>query len=156
LKPTAAAAIEALDPDHVAAAIAGDGRIGVSVDGKEHELGPDDVTLVMQPLDGYEVEAQAGRAVALALELDDELRAEGWAREIVHAVQNARKDAGLEVTDRIVLSLGGDEELLEAARAHEAYLAGETLATSIAYEGEGAGSRVMIDGSRLEISLERA
>ena len=77
------------------------------------------MTLVMQPLEGYEVEAEAGRAVALALELDDELRREGLAREIVHAVQNARKQAGLEVSDRIALPLGGDEELLEAARAHE-------------------------------------
>ena len=63
----------------------------------------DDITLVMEPLEGYQVEAEAGHAVALALELDDELRREGLAREIVHAVQNARKEAGLEVTDRIEL-----------------------------------------------------
>ena len=92
----------------------------------------------MEPLEGYQVEAEAGRAVALALELDDELRREGLAREIVRAVQNARKEAGLEVTDRIALALGGDEELLAAARAHEDYVAGETLATSVGYE---AGER---------------
>ena len=62
---------------------------------------------------------EAGRAVALALELDDELRREGLAREIVHAVQNARKEAGLDVSDRIDLTSGGDDDLLEAARAHE-------------------------------------
>ena len=61
----------------------------------------------MKPLDGYQVEAEAGRAVALALELDDELRREGLAREIVHAVQNARRESGLEVTDRIELTPGG-------------------------------------------------
>ena len=92
----------------------------------------------MEPLDGYQVEAEAGRAVALALELDDELRREGLAREIVHAVQNARREAGLEVTDRIELRLAGDAELLDAARAHEAYVAGETLATSVSYDGEPA------------------
>ena len=70
----------------------------------------------MEPLDGYEVEAEAGRAVALALELDDELRREGLAREIVHAIQNARKQAGLDVSDRISLTLGGDDGLVEAAR----------------------------------------
>ena len=86
----------------------------------------------MEPLEGYQVEAEAGHAVALALELDDELRREGLAREIVHAVQNARRDAGLEVTDRIALALGGDAELLDAARAHEDYVAGETLATAVA------------------------
>ena len=125
------------------------------MDGQEHELPPDDVSLVMSPLDGYQVEAEAGRAVALALELDDELRREGLAREIVHAVQNARRAAGLEVTDRIELRLGGDAELLDAAHAHEAYLAKETLATSVSYDGaDGAASEV--DGRELRIAVKRS
>ncbi len=131
------------------------GEIGINVDGDEHILGPDDITLALQPLDGYEVEAEAGHAVALQLELDDELRREGLAREIVHAVQIARKDAGLEITDRIELALGGDEELLDAARAHEDYLAGEVLATSVAYDG-GGGAAAEIDGHRLAISVARS
>jgi isoleucyl-tRNA synthetase len=154
LMPKAAAAIEALDPEAVADAVAGRRPLGVNVDGQEHELQPEDVTLVMRPLDGYQVEAEAGRAVALALELDDELRREGLAREIVHAVQNARREAGLEVTDRIQLSLGGDAELLEAARAHQDYVAGETLATSVAYDG--AGEPTEIEGRELRISVVRA
>ena len=104
--PQVAAAIEALDPSSVADAIAGERKIGINVDGPEHALEPEDLSLVMRPLDGYQVEAESGHAVALALELDDELRREGLAREIVHAVQNARRDAGLEVTDRIGLVLG--------------------------------------------------
>jgi isoleucyl-tRNA synthetase len=153
--PKAAAAIDALDPGHVAEAVRGERRIGINVDGAEHELAPDDVTLVMQPLDGYQVESESGRAVALALELDDELRREGLAREIVHAIQNARKEAGLEVTDRISLALGGDEELLEAARAHENYVSGEVLATSVTYDGSG-GQPATIGGRKLEIAIERA
>ena len=94
---------------------------------------------MMEPLEGYQVEAEAGHAVALALELDDELIREGLAREIVRAVQNARKEAGLEITDRIALQLGGDEELLAAARAHEDYVTGETLATSVAYSRQRRG-----------------
>ena len=129
--PQVAAAVEALDPVHVARVMADGGEIGINVDGDEHILGPDEVTLALQPLDGYEVEAEAGHAVALQLELDDELRREGLAREIVHAVQNARKETGLEITDRIELSLGGDEDLLAAAREHEPYIAGEVLATSL-------------------------
>jgi isoleucyl-tRNA synthetase len=78
------------------------------------------------------------------------------AREIVHAVQNARRDAGLDVTDRIGLVLGGDSELLDAARAHEAYVAGETLATTVGYDGEAAGGATQIDGRELRIGLERA
>ena len=146
--PQVAAAVEALDPSHVAEAIRGERRIGINVDGHEHALEPDDLTLVMQPLEGYEVEAEAGRAVALALELDDELRREGLAREIVHAVQNARKQAGLEVSDRIALTLGGDDGLLEAARAHEDYVAGETLATSVTYDGGGRRGRGRDRGPR--------
>ena len=108
----------------------------------------------MEPLEGYEVEAEAGRADALALELDDELRREGLAREIVHAVQNARKGAGLQVEDRIELTLGGDEELLSAARAFADYLARETLATGVTFDG-AAGDAVTIDGRPLAISVAR-
>ena len=88
----------------------------------------------MKPLEGYQVEREGSHAVALELEIDDELRDEGWAREIVHAVQIARQQAGLEVTDRIALTLDGDEELIGAARAHEGYIAGETLAVEVSYE----------------------
>jgi isoleucyl-tRNA synthetase len=153
--PQVAAAVAALDAAHVAAVLAGGGEIGIAIDGTDHSLGPDDVTLALQPLDGYEVEAEAGHAVALQLELDDELRREGLAREIVHAVQIARKEAGLEITDRIALALGGDEDLLAAARAHADYLAGEVLATSVAYEA-GEGIAAKIDGRELTISVTRA
>ena len=139
--PQVAAAVAALDAAHVAAVMADGGEVGINVEGDEHTLGPDEITLALQPLDGYEVEAEAGHAVALQLELDDELRREGLAREIVHAVQIARKEAGLEITDRIELSLGGDEELLDAARAHEAYLAGEVLATVVAYGATDGAAR---------------
>jgi isoleucyl-tRNA synthetase len=152
--PQVAAAVEALDPKHVAEVMADGGEVGINVDGGEHTLGADEVTLSLQPLEGYEVEAEAGHAVALQLELDDELRREGLAREIVHAVQNARKAAGLDISDRIALSLGGDEELLAAARTHEPYIAGEVLATSVAYDAT-AGAPVRIDGRDLHISVTR-
>jgi isoleucyl-tRNA synthetase len=153
--PLVAAAVEALDAGHVAATLAEGGEIGIAIDGTDHTLGPDDLTLALQPLEGYEVEAEAGHAVALELELDEELLREGLAREIVHAVQIARKDAGLEITDRIDLTLGGDAELLEVARAHQGYLAGEVLATSVAYDA-GAGAAAKIDGRELSIAVTRA
>jgi isoleucyl-tRNA synthetase len=153
--PQVAAAVASLDASHVADAIRGERAVGINIDGHEHQLAPDDLNLVMQPLEGYEVEAEAGRAVALALDLDDELRREGLAREIVHAVQNARKQAGLEVSDRISLILGGDAELVDAARAHEPYIAGETLATSVAYDGAEAAAAARIEGRELRIALTR-
>jgi isoleucyl-tRNA synthetase len=159
LMPQAAAAVQSLDPGAVAEAVAGERKVGIQVNGADHELEPDDVTLVLQPLDGYQVEAESGRAVALALELDNELRREGLAREVVHAVQNARRDAGLEVTDRIDLRLAGDPELLDAARAHRDYLAGETLATSISYDedrGPGGAKATQIEGRELRIATMKA
>jgi isoleucyl-tRNA synthetase len=153
--PSAAAAIEALDPSHVAEMQRGERQLGVNVDGREHPLEPEDVTLAMEPLEGYQVEAEAGHAVALSLELDDELRREGLAREIVRAVQNARKEAGFDVTDRISLELGGDGDLLDAARAHQDYLAGETLATSVSYDHGEPGAEASIEGRTLHITVTR-
>jgi isoleucyl-tRNA synthetase len=150
-----AAAIEALEADAVADALKRGEEVGISIDGKDHTLTAEELSLVMEPLEGYEVEAEAGHAVALSLEIDDELRAEGLAREIVHAVQNARREAGLEVSDRIELSLGGDDELIGAARAHEAYISGETLATSVSYDGAGAGEKTTVEGRELLIGVSR-
>jgi isoleucyl-tRNA synthetase len=152
--PQVAAAVEALDPIHVAKMMADGGEVGISIDGGDHTIGAEEVTLALQPLEGYEVEAEAGHAVALQLELDDELRQEGLAREIVHAVQNARKAAGLDISDRIELSLGGDEEIIDAARAHEPYVAGEVLATSVTYSAAD-GLAVRVDGRDLKIGVTK-
>ena len=152
--PQVAAAVAALDAAHVAQVLAGGGEVGIAIDGRDHTLAAEDLTLALQPLEGYEVEAESGHAVALQLELDEELRREGLAREIVHAVQNARKEAGLEITDRIELGLGGDAGLLEAAREHQAYLAGEVLATEVEF-GDGDETTVTIDGMELAIAVTR-
>jgi isoleucyl-tRNA synthetase len=152
--PQVAAAVAALDPAHVAGALRDGGRVGISVDGHDHELGVDDVLLAMAPLDGYQLEREGSHAVALELELDDELRREGLAREVVHAVQNARKAAGLAVEDRIELRLGGDGDLLAAARAFEGYVAGETLAVEVIYDGSD-GEAATIEGRLLNINVNR-
>ena len=153
--PQVAAAVEALDPVHVAKVMADGGEVGISIDGDDHTIGAEEVTLALQPLEGYEVEAEAGHAVALQLELDDELRREGLAREIVHAVQNTRKAAGLDISDRIELALDGDDELVAAAREHEPYIATEVLATSVSYDAT-ATAPVRVDGRDLHISVTKA
>jgi isoleucyl-tRNA synthetase len=153
--PQVAAAVASLDPAHVADALRDGGRVGIAVEGHDHELDADDLLLAMRPLEGYQLEREGSHAVALELELDDDLRREGLAREIVHAVQNARKAAGLQVEDRIELLLGGDSDLLEAAREHERYLAGETLAVSVSYDGT-PGEPVKIEGKPLHIGVTRS
>ena len=79
--PQVAAAIAALEPAHVAAAVRGGAEVGIVVDGREHVLSPEDLLLSMNAPDGYSVEREGGHAVALDLSLDEELRREGMARE---------------------------------------------------------------------------
>ncbi len=155
--PQLAAAVGALDASRAAATLRDGGEVHVSVGGREHPLTADDVQLALQPLDGYQVERSGAHAVALDTVLDDELRAEGLAREVVHAVQNARKEAGLDVEDRIALGLGGDAELLEAVRAHQQYVTGETLATSLDLEeGPERSATATVDGRELRIGVSKA
>jgi isoleucyl-tRNA synthetase len=162
--PLAAEAIASLDPARVAAAVRDGGQLGIAVSGREHTLSADDVILTMRAPEGYSVERDGAHAVALDLTIDEDLRREGYAREIVHAVQNARKSAGLQVEDRIELALDGDAELTAAAEAHRDYIARETLAVELRL-GDGsapdgdAGSyseRAPVDGLALRIALTRA
>jgi isoleucyl-tRNA synthetase len=154
--PAVAEAVAALDAGAAASPLRHGGTVGLVIDGDEHPLALDDVQMVLQPLDGYQVERAGTHAVALNLELDAELVREGLAREIVRAIQNARKGAGLNVEDRIALSLGGDDELVRAAQAHEDYVTGEVLATSVAYDGDAAAEVAEIRGRPLHITVDRA
>jgi isoleucyl-tRNA synthetase len=161
--PLVANAVAALDAAGAARRLADGGTVGISIDGREHALGPDDVILTMLPPEGYSVEREGAHAVALDLAIDAYLRDEGRAREIVHAVQNARRSAGLQVEDRIELSLMGSDDLLAAAAAHRGHVAGETLAAEM-WVGEqpadGAGfsheEQTEIEGLLLRIALRRA
>jgi isoleucyl-tRNA synthetase len=153
--PMVAAAVAGLDVGHVAAALRDGQSVSISVGGSEHQLEADDLLISMKPLEGYQLEREGSHAVALEIEIDESLRVDGWARDIVRAVQKARQDAGLQISDRIVLTLDGDEELVAAARTHEAYVAGETLAISVSYESLDGAEPVMIDGRPLKIGVAR-
>ena len=160
--PQLAAAVAALEPAAVAAALRDGRTVTVTVGGGDHELGADDLALALAPLAGYGLEREGSHAVALDLTLDAELLRAGDAREIVHAIQACRKSTGLEITDRIELALGGDPELLDAAREHEPHIARETLATAVAYAEPGTGGErdgwsaaVEIGGRELKIRLAR-
>jgi isoleucyl-tRNA synthetase len=156
--PQVAAAVEALDADRVAVALREGRTVGVNVDGHDHELTADDLLVGLQPLDGFQVEREGGHAVALDLAMDEGLRREGWAREVVRAVQNARKDAGLDVSDRIALTLAGDVEIVSVAQEFERLVADEVLATSVAF-GNGAEDEGLfvatVDGHTLRVGVAR-
>ena len=123
---------------------------------------PEDLTVVEEPLGNFVVESDEGFTVALDPAVDDELRREGVARELVSRLQRLRKDAGLAVSDRIRAGIFGPEEVQEAARTHEAYIAGETLALALdlgsaAQDGAfQAMQDIDLDGANVRIGLSKA
>ena len=78
--------------------------------------------------------------IALDIEVNDELEIEGRARDLVRLVQQARRDAGLDVSDRIELTIGATDEWIVAVEAHRALIAAETLATSVSTERRDGGA----------------
>src|SRR6185436_8974041 len=148
--------VAGLDADKAAAALREGRTVGIALDGHDHELAADDLLVGLQPLEGFQVEREGGHAVALDLAMDEALKREGWAREVVRAVQNARKDAGLEVSDRIALTLGGDPELVAVAEEFEGLVADEVLATSVDFGGNGGSFSATVDGRTLSVGVARA
>jgi isoleucyl-tRNA synthetase len=128
--PKVAAAVAAAPADELAAALRDRGSATVAVDGADVELSPEEVLLTETPREGWAVATEAGETVALDLTITPELRRAGLAREVVRLVQEARKTAGLQVTDRIRLRWEARGELGDALREHSALVAGEVLATS--------------------------
>jgi isoleucyl-tRNA synthetase len=93
--------------------------------------------------------------VVLDTEVTPELAAEGTARDVVRTVQQARRDAGLDVSDRITLTLSAPDEVVAAVREHERFVAGEVLAESVSYAStDGAtGTVATPDGATAEITV---
>ena len=98
-----------------------------------------------------------GGFVVLDTAVSPELAEEGVARDLVRAVQQARRDAGLDVSDRIALTIGGDPAVLEAASAYGALIAGETLATNYVVAESATGTEVVVgEGDRATVEVTRA
>jgi isoleucyl-tRNA synthetase len=145
-----AAAIRAADPAVLAHAVAdsgsgagsGSGSGGATV--QVASLGAvaltaEDLVVTQTPLEGWGVATAAGETVALDLAVSDTLRAQGWAREVVRLIQDARKSSGLDVSDRIELRWATpDADLAAALTTHRELIAGEVLAVAFG-PGEGPG-----------------
>jgi isoleucyl-tRNA synthetase len=153
--PQVVAAVAGLDPARVSTSLKEGRAVAITLGGNDHALEPGSLRVSMKPLAGYQVEREGSHAVALELAVDDELRVEGWAREIVHVVQAARRNAGFEISDRVVLTLHGDEDLIAAARQHERYIAAETLAVEVAYGSSYSDDPARIDGRELWVEVAR-
>ena len=155
--PRVAAAVAAADAAALAAALTA-GTAAVTVEGLgEVSLSEDDVIVTETPKEGWAV-AREGETVALDLAVTPGLVALGLAREVVRAVQEARKNAGLAVTDRIDLAWEASAETAAAIRTHADLIAGEVLAVSLSDDlsqvADGVSS-TSEDGS-LSLRLRRA
>jgi isoleucyl-tRNA synthetase len=128
-----AKAVAAADAMALATALRDTGTATVEVDGAQVSLTAEDVIVSETPRSGWAVASEGPDTVALDLELSTELRRLGTLRDIIRIVQEARKNAGFEVTDRIRLQwrVGGSPEPAEAIRAHRDELAREVLAAEL-------------------------
>ena len=131
-------------------------RVELEVEGLGRvQLGPEEIGVVEEPVTGWRVVREGGTSVALDLEVSPELRLEGLARDLVRAVQDLRKAAGLAVEDRIELAVKAQGEVAAAVDAHRDYLLGETLATALhrAPQGNGYDATVALDGEQVRLWL---
>jgi len=153
--PQWAKAIEALD----AAAVMGlreTGSVTVELDGRSESLGFEEVQVQQAGIEPFAATGHGPLTVALDTTIDDALRAEGLAREVINKIQNLRKKSGLDVSDRIVLAVEGPEDVLAAVRDHEERIRLETLAQELAADGELPHSETFkLSGAEVTIKLAR-
>ncbi len=141
-------ALDGADAEALAAAILADGHGDLDLDGTTVTVTAEMVEVVESPRTGWAVASDSGISFALDTELDDDLRLEGAARELVRAVNDLRKEADLALDDRIRLVVDVPEDLrarLEAADAFT-FLAREVLATEIAHDRVSTGVAVDLAG----------
>ncbi|MEO1246030.1 MAG: isoleucine--tRNA ligase [Pseudomonadota bacterium] len=130
LVPAIRAALAAADGGAIAGAAARGESFELDVEGQSLTLDAGDVLVETGSAEGYACGEDGGYLTALDTSLDDDLIKEGLAREIVRSVQDARKQAGLEVSDRIVLCVSGTPAVEDALGAHRDYVMTETLASA--------------------------
>ena len=95
--------------------------------------------------------------VGLDSKITDELKKEGYVRDLVRGIQNLRKESGLNVTDRIKLTVSGDDELKSAFQMFETFVAGEVLASSSFFaDNIAGGTEVESEDKKWSISIEKA
>ena len=156
--PEVAAAVARLGPDQLRILEAG-GEVELDLDGVPVRYLSGDVAITREVAGEGVVQADGAAVVVLDTRLDEDLRQEGLARELVNRIQRLRKDAGLAVGDRIALALEGDPALEEAARAHQAWIAGEVLARQVRVgaraERPDWEQDVDIDGRAARLGLAR-
>lgn len=109
-------------------------EITLNIEDENLMISKDDVEIISSEITGWVVEAEAGITVAIDVELNDALIEEGLAREFVNRIQNMRKDAGFDVTDKIIVNFIGSERFVKAINNFNQYISTETLAEKLSVE----------------------
>ena len=131
------------------------GTISIQVDGQNLDVELADVEIISEDIPGWLVANEGSLTVALEVELTDELKQEGMAREIINRVQNIRKDSGLEITDRIQIVLAPNAEIEQAVKGFGDYIKTQVLADDITISPND-GIEVEFDDFKLNIQVTKS
>jgi isoleucyl-tRNA synthetase len=133
-----------------------EGEIIVKINDNIVKLSIDEVEISSQDIEGWLVANQGGLTVALDVSISEELREEGNARELINRVQNLRKDSGLEVTDKIKLSIENNSILEQAVQSNEQYIKNETLTAELQFVNSiENGTEIEFDEVKTKILIEK-
>ena len=146
--------IAARNQMELAQTIQNGGVVVINVDGTEIELNKENLLVTMQGLEGYAFAGEGSIGVVLDTHVSEELREEGHVREIVSKIQNMRKDKGFEVADKINLYVADNEMLLEVIKKFADVIKRETLTQEIVYNGEVDYTETVINGEKLNMTVE--
>jgi hypothetical protein len=123
-----------------------------SIEVAGERLTADEVEVRAERHEAFALAEDQGWAVGLDLELDDDLRAEGTARELVRALNDLRKEHDLDIADRITLTIDADDALRAVIDAHRAWITGEVLCTDLTL-GPATGDTITVDGDTVRVAL---
>ncbi|WP_440879964.1 isoleucine--tRNA ligase [Tenacibaculum sp. C7A-26P2] len=133
-----------------------EGEVNVEVNDKMINLVSDDVEISSKDIEGWLVANSEGLTVALDVTISEDLRKEGVARELINRIQNARKDSGLEVTDRIRLTFLTYADLQESVLANENYIKTETLTNELVFvDALEDGLEIEFDAIKSKMLIEK-
>ena len=133
-----------------------DKNISIHINEKNITLGLEDVEISSKDIEGWLVANEGSITVALDVTISEELRKEGVARELVNRIQNARKDSGLEVTDKVKLTLLEDQNLEQSISENKAYIMSETLTKELVFVHElKKGIEIEFDTIKSKILIEK-
>ena len=133
-------AIKALDKNAISI-IEKTGRLELTLDGQNVKISSEDVEIVSHEIEGWIVESQEGVTVAVDTELNEDLIAEGYAREFVNRVQNMRKEVGFDIVDRIKVSFETDKIMSGYIIKFSDYISNEVLADTMVSNGNAVGTK---------------